>query len=90
MSWSVSASGNPEEVKTELARQFAGPLAEKPAGITDDGERETIKRISETIAQILETFAPERTVKVVAYGSMAFDNWDTKTGARQTVNLSVQ
>ena len=90
MSWSVSASGKPEDVKAELSRQFTAPLADKPAGLTDDGERETVRRISETITQCLETFDPEKTVTVSAYGHMGWENYDTKSGASQNVNLSIK
>jgi hypothetical protein len=90
MSWSVNAKGKPADVKAELARQFSGPLADKPAGLSDDGERETVRRVSETIAQCLETFDPEHAVTVAAHGSMSFQNWDTKTGACQTASLSIQ
>jgi hypothetical protein len=90
MSWSVSTTGKPGDVKTELARQFAFPLADPPAGLADDGERETVKRISETIAQCLDTFDQEKTVTVSANGHMGFANWDTKAGAYQQVSISIQ
>ncbi len=89
MSWSVSAKGTIAEVTVELDRQFAYPLADAPAGLTDEGERETVQRVRETISQCLETFDPEKTVAVSANGHMGFDNWDTKTGVSQTVSVSI-
>lgn len=89
MSWSVSASGTPSEVRGRLSEQFKGPLAEKPAGLSDDGERETVQRIAETIEQCLGTFGPENQVSVSAYGHMGFADWDKKTGGYQTVNISI-
>ena len=89
MSWSVSASGTPAEVRGQLSEQFKGPLAEKPAGLNDDGERETVRLIAETIEQCLGTFAPEKSVSVSASGHIAFANYDTKAGAYQTVSISV-
>jgi hypothetical protein len=53
MSWSVSASGTPAEVRGHLSEQFKGPLAEKPAGLSDNGERETVKLVHEVIEQVL-------------------------------------
>lgn len=89
MSWSVSGSGTPAEVRGQLSEQFKGPLAEKPAGLADDGERETVQRIHETIEQVLTTFDPERKLSVSAYGHMGFSDWDTKAGAFQNVNLII-
>jgi hypothetical protein len=89
MSWSVSASGTPSEVRGRLSEQFKGPLAEKPAGLSDDGERETVQRIAETIEQCLGTFGPENQVSVSANGHMGFADWDKKTGGYQTVNISI-
>jgi hypothetical protein len=90
MSWSVSASGTPSEVRGQLSEQFKGPLAEKPAGLSDDGERETVQRVHETIEQVLSTFGPERTLTVSACGHMGWQNWDEKSGAYQSVSLSIQ
>lgn len=90
MSWSVSAKGTVADVEADLDRQFSYPLAEPPAGLSDEGERETVRRFRETIAQCLETFDPKKLVSVSANGHMSFDNWDTKTGASQTVNVSIQ
>lgn len=89
MSWSVSTSGKIGDVKTELNRQFAYPLAEPPAGLTDAGERETVRQIADTISQCLETFDAEKTVEVSASGHMGFSSWETKAGAYQEVNLKI-
>ena len=89
MSWGVSASGTPAEVRGQLSEQFKCPLAEKPAGISDDGERETVQRVHETIEQVLTTFDPESTVAVVASGHMGFRNHNTKAGAYQNVNFAI-
>jgi len=89
MSWSVSATGLPGNVKSELEKQFAYPLADAPAGLTDEGERETVRRIRDTISQILETFAPERELSVSASGHISFSDWDSKAGCSQTVLLSI-
>ncbi len=90
MSWSVSATGTPAEVRGQLSEQFKGPLAEKPAGLSDDGERESVQLISETIEQILGTFAPTNRVSVSASGHMGFANWDGKAGdAYQNVTITI-
>ena len=89
MSWSVNATGTPAEVRGQLSEQFKGPLAEKPAGLSDDGERETVQRVHETIEQVLATFDIEQKVTVSAGGHMGFQNWDTKAGAYQNVSLSI-
>ena len=90
MSWSVNASGKPKDVKDELARQFLYPLAPAPSGLSDAGERETVLRIETAINQCLETFDPNKPVKVSANGHMAFDDYTTKTGPSQTVHLSIE
>jgi hypothetical protein len=89
MSWGVNASGKAPEVKAELERLFSYPLADKPAGLDDDGERETVRRIAETIGQCLDTFAPEKNVSVSANGHIGFANHYTKAGAYQTVSVSI-
>jgi hypothetical protein len=89
MSWSVSATGTPAEVRGQLSEQFKAPLREKPSGLSDDGERETVQRIHETIEQILATFGPENKVSVSANGHAGFADWDKKTGGYQSVNLAV-
>jgi hypothetical protein len=89
MSWSVSASGTPSEVRGHLSVQFKVWLADKPAGLHDDGERETVQRIAETIEQCLGTFGPENQVSISANGHMGFADWDKKTGGYQTVNITI-
>lgn len=88
MRWSVSAAGKPAEVKEMLAGQLKWPLDEVN-GVSDPGERETVRRVSETISQVLDTFDPEQRVRVNASGHMGFLNWDTKTGAYQNVNVAI-
>lgn len=90
MSWSVSASGTVVDVKAELDRQFAYPLADPPAGLADDGERETVRRIRETIIQCVETFGAERLVSVSAFGHMGFAKWETKEGGYQEVTVTIK
>lgn len=89
MSWSVSASGTPAEVRGKLSEQFKGPLAEKPAGVAHDGERETVQRVQECVEQILSTFGADQKVSVYACGSMGFDNYETQAGPYQDVNLKI-
>jgi hypothetical protein len=89
MSWSVNASGTPAEVRGQLSQNFKGPLAEKPAGLSDDGERETVQRVHELLEQVLSTFGPEKALKVSACGHMGFNNYDTKEGAYQSVSLTI-
>ena len=84
MSWSVSAKGTPAEVRGQLSEQFKGPLAEKPAGLNDDGERKTVQLVAEMIEQCLGTFASEKTVSASANGHISF-----AAGACQTVNVSI-
>jgi hypothetical protein len=92
MSWSVSATGTPAEVRGQLSEQFKGPLAEKPAGLSDDGERETVRRIHETIEQVLTTFGPDQKVSVSASGHMGFADWNSKNvaGGYQTASLTIK
>ena len=89
MSWSVSASGTPAEVRGQLSEQFKQPLAEKPAGLSDDGERQTVQQTHELIEQVLSTFDPEHAVTVAVVGHMGFGDWQTKAGAYQNVTLSI-
>jgi hypothetical protein len=89
MSWSVSATGKIEEVKENLKKQFAYPLAEAPAGLADEGEKETVRQAAAMIEQCLGTFDPERKVIVSAYGHMGFSNWETKAGAYQNLTISI-
>jgi len=90
MSWSVSATGKIEEVRENLKKQFAYPLAEAPAGLADEGEKETVRKVADLIDQCLGTFDPERKVIVSAFGSMGFSNWDTRAGAYQNVTVYIQ
>lgn len=69
MSWSVSAEGTPTEVEAEMVRQFGIPLAEKPQGISDDGERQTAATAREVVLQCLDTFGTDvKKVRVSANG----------------------
>jgi len=90
MSWSVNASGTVAEARGQLSEQFKAPLAEKPAGLSDEGERETVRMTQETIDQCLSTFGPEKKVVVSAYGHMGFSDWSTKEGAYQEVTVSIK
>ncbi len=90
MSWSASATGTPSEVQAELDRQLAWTLAEGTAGLTDAGEKETVRLTAVLIHQCLETFAPDTQVIVTASGHMGFQNWDTKAGAYQNMSLSIK
>ena len=90
MSWSVTASGLPGQVIEDIHKQlWAGPLADKPAGLSDDEERETVKQVEVLIDQCLETFDPARQVGVNAFGHMGFSDWDTKAGRNQLVSVSI-
>jgi hypothetical protein len=75
MSWSVSASGTPSEVRGRLSEQFKGPLAEKPAGLSDDGERDTVQRIADMIEQCLGTFDHEKHVAVITDSRSGSCRW---------------
>jgi hypothetical protein len=90
MSWSVNASGKVEDVVEDLAKQFSMPLAEPPAGLADEGERETVKLVSDVVEQCLGTFSADRLVKVSANGHMGYNNWDTKDSAYQEVRFSIE
>jgi len=89
MSWSVSGSGTPAEVRGQLSEQFKYPLADKPQGIDNDGERETVKQTFDLCEQILSTFDPEGKVTIAASGHMGFADWETKKGAYQSVSITV-
>ncbi len=96
MSWGISANGNIEDVRAELKRQITtGPLADKPAGLSDDSERDTVIGIGAVINQILDTYTPAEgvatgsAVSVSANGHMGYANWDLKTGAYQVVALKI-
>ena len=90
MSWSVSGSGTPAEVRGQLSEQFKGPLAEKPAGLSDDGERETVMNIAEMFEQVLSTFDPGNKVVITANGHMGFADWDKKAGCYQALSITVE
>lgn len=90
MSWSVNAGGKPSEVRGQLAEQFKGPLAEKPAGLSDDGERQTVKQVADLLDQVSTTFDPEGQLSISANGHIAFADWDKKTGGYQSVNITVR
>ena len=79
----------PSEVRGQLSEQFKGHLAEKPAGLSDDGERETVQKVAELLEQISTTFDPEGQFTVSAHGSMGFKDWAKKTGCHQSVNIAV-
>jgi hypothetical protein len=89
MSWSVNASGKPAEVRGQLSEQFKYPLAEAPAGLSDEGERVTVQQVSDLLEQILSTFDPEKEVSISANGHMGFADWDAKTGCYQNVTINV-
>lgn len=89
MSWSVSGTGAPAEVRDQLSAQFKGPLADKPAGLDDEGERETVQKVLELLDQVLSTFDPSKTVQVSAYGHMGFADWKTKVGAYQQIAIAI-
>jgi hypothetical protein len=72
MSWSVNESGKIADVRRKLSEQFKGPLAEKPAGLADDGERKTVEMIQDLIDQCLSTFGVDKNVNVSAFGHMGF------------------
>ncbi len=83
MSWSVNASGKPADVRGRLSEQFKGPLAEKPAGLADDGERKTVEMIRDSVDQCLSTFGADKTVSVIASGHM-------EEGHYPLVNVSIR
>ena len=91
MSWSVNASGKVEDVVEDLAKQFSMPLAEPPAGLADEGERETVKLVSDVVEQCLGTFAADRLVKVSANGhtiDCTPADWGPHVSTRRLADLS--
>ncbi len=90
MSWSVSTSGKIADVQAELDRQFAWALADAPAGLQNGDEKETVRQVVNTIAQVLRTFDPEKSVTVSAGGHISFDDYSTCAGAVQTVSVSIK
>jgi hypothetical protein len=89
MSWGVSGTGTPSEVRGQLSEQFKYPLAEGSTGLADAGEKQTVQRVFDLCEQILSTFDPSKEVSIVANGHMGFSDWDTKAGAYQQVNIAV-
>ena len=89
MSWSVNGSGTPAEVRGQLSEQFKYPLAESPAGLNDEGEKQTVQQVFDLCEQILSTFDPERKVAISASGHMGFSDWENKKGAYQFVSITV-
>ena len=89
MSWSISASGKVDDVVELIAGQFAAPLAEPPGGLTDEGERETVKMVSDLVDQCLGTFGKDRLVRVSANGHMGYNDWEKKDGAYQEVRVEI-
>lgn len=90
MSWSVSGSGTPAEVRGQLSEQFKYPLAEAPAGLNDEGEKHTVQQVFDLCEQILSTFDPENKVAITAAGHMGFSDWNTKAGAYQSISITVK
>ena len=90
MSWSVNASGKIADARGQLSEQFKGPLAEKPAGLADDGERKTVEMVRDSIDQCLSTFGPDKIVIVSAFGHIGFANYETKEGGYQEVTVSIR
>jgi hypothetical protein len=90
MSWSVSAEGKVANVKAEIERQFTYPLSDPPAGLLDEGERETVRRVAAVISQCLDTFDLEKSVSVSAYGHQGWDDWSKKAGSTQNVSLKIE
>lgn len=89
MSWSVNGSGTPAEVRGQISEQFKHPLAEAPAGLSDEGERQTVQQVADLCEQILSTVDPNNQVSVSAHGHMGFSDWGTKEGCYQSVNIAV-
>lgn len=82
MSWSVSAQGKVEDVAAETTRQFQSPLSY----LTDEGEKETVRRVGFVVAQCLTTFDPEVKVSVSAFGHMGGTK---EAGGYQNVSLTI-
>jgi len=84
MSWSVSACGPAQKIAEQLEQQF------QRIQMNDKGEQETVQRVRELIAQTLETFDREKILRVNAFGSMGFRDWQHKTGAFQNVDVKIE
>jgi hypothetical protein len=89
MSWSAYASGKPSEVRGQLSEQFKAPLAEKPAGLFDEGERQTVRLIADLLEQISTTIDSEGTMDVKAFGHMGSMGNEDRSGCYQVVNIVV-
>lgn len=89
MSWSINASGKVDDVVESIVEQFAMPLAEPPAGLTDEGERETVKMVSDLVDQCLGTFGKDRLVRVSASGHLGYNDWEKKDSAYQEVRVEI-
>jgi nucleoid DNA-binding protein len=89
MSWSVNAKGRVSEVKVELLKEFIYPLAAPPGGLTDEGERETVKLISEMLQQCLNSMDEGRQVQIIASGHFSCDNQETRAGAYQSIEIKI-
>lgn len=90
MSWSVNAEGTIADVRGRLSEQFKGPLAEKPAGLDNDGERKTVEMVRDLTDQCLSTFGADKTARVSAFGHMGFANYEMKDGGYQDVTISIK
>jgi hypothetical protein len=86
MSWSINAAGKLEEVKEKVAEQFKYPLSPAPKGLADEGERETVQRVSELIDQCLGTFGTEVEVIVEASGHLR----SSVAGSSQYVKVLIE
>lgn len=84
MSWSINATGKPADVIRAANEQAAG------FRFSDAGENDTLNNVRQTIVQTVGTFDPDKIVRVDAAGSMAFDDWGTKTGPSQYVSLKIE
>ena len=90
MSWSVSVSGTPAEVREQLARQVEALLAAPPAGLAGDAERATVKKVNELAGEVLDALDPERTLTIVASGFSTYGDPETKRGAFQSIDITVR
>ena len=92
MSWSVSASGTPDEVQISLDEQLKNPLAEAPNGLQEETEKQTVRLVQAAINQCLSTFGEDRKVTVIASasGHMGFADWEHRDGCYQAVELSIR
>ena len=92
MSWSVSASGTPDEVQISLNEQLKNPLAEAPNGLQEETEKQTVRLVQAAINQCLSTFGEDRKVTVIASasGHMGFADWEHRGGCYQAVELSIR